>query len=112
MGEPATCPERVYGGAWEPARTCAKPVKRNGKCGIHAAADEKRARNQAERDAKDDRDRARRAESKALAVALTERLGIVVINQWSSSDLVIRDDTARAFLGWPATGTTGRASDG
>lgn len=47
--KPDRCREYVHNaGGWSSAR-CGKPVKRNGMCGVHAAAVERRAKNSADR---------------------------------------------------------------
>ena len=57
-----TCPVDIWDG-WH-SHPCRRPIKRNGKCGLHAAADERRERNEADRKAKA-RERDRLAEVKA-----------------------------------------------
>lgn len=70
-----TCPVMVSGGPWAHRHTCGRPVKENGKCGVHARVDRRRAE-------QDERSKANRAEgltrmerSKPLKEAL-ETLGI------------------------------------
>lgn len=63
------CPAIIsHVGGWGSHR-CAKPIKRDGLCGVHAAAKDKRERNDAER-AEKERSR------EALAVQIHELLGI------------------------------------
>lgn len=69
MSEPTTCPERISNGMWSGYRTCGRPVKMNGLCGLHASARERAKKKSNEREQ-------RVAEGVEVADALGERTGL------------------------------------
>lgn len=72
MSAADTCPVRVYGSHDFQGHRCGKPIKRNGKCGVHAAADERRERNRASWEEKFDANRKQYAEDKQLEQRIAE----------------------------------------
>lgn len=100
----ATCP------AWSPSarRRCGRPIKRDGKCGLHAAAVDRREANDARwaREAQERRDRNRAREAKVghatnLAMILTDALGVPFdVTSYGLVTLTIEDaEKLRAKLG-------------
>lgn len=89
MTDATKCPAWAWDGFH--SSTCGRPVKRNGKCGIHAAAEERVARNLAEEEAA-------RQERERLASELSARLGIMVTAMWQRPGLLITEDAAHVLL--------------
>jgi hypothetical protein len=95
-----TCPMSVHSGSvWHP-RTCGKPIKRDGMCGVHAAARDRRNANDAER--------ARRSEERRQkAFRLTDLLGVPVHASWDDRTFYISTESADRLL----NGGSGGGSD-
>jgi hypothetical protein len=68
---PCPCPQHVYGdGGFSPGGACMRPIARDGKCGLHAAAAERReaARDERRRVNDERDDRTRRAQATAADI--------------------------------------------
>lgn len=72
----ARCEERVLAGdPWSLGRTCGRPAKENGKCGIHLRAE--RLREKRDRDYAESRERSKLNEQKALdRIAALRQAGV------------------------------------
>jgi hypothetical protein len=91
------CPEITWSGYQ--SYVCGRPIKRNGKCGIHAAAAERRERNDRERDEKERADRAVRNE----LLQFMEQNGIngsVMQDRWTGAyKITVSRDELERLLG-------------
>lgn len=91
------CQVSVYGhDRWARSTTCGKPVKRDGMCGIHAAAKERRAKNDQQRDAKRER-------GKQIAAALTDLLGLPVYHHGYGPDDGFTISATHVYDWWAKT---------
>jgi len=101
MTRPSETCQVITGEAWS-RHPCGRPVKRNGMCGIHAAAAERRAasdrrwRERFDRMKAEDQER-KRAEGIAanLAMLLTDRLGVPFT---SRQDVRLSNEAATQLL--------------
>ena len=93
-----TCPEVVYSGGWGSSHKCGRPVKRDGLCGLHASAKERRERNDAERRDRERERRDVRAERGQIAAAISRATGLLVEAAYSEDLYAIDHAAALAWL--------------
>ena len=93
------CPKIIHDDGWGfHSHVCGRPVKRDGLCGMHAAAKERRERGDA---ARLEEARARqnaRTERDQVAAALSRATGLLIRGGWQDNQYVIDHETALAWL--------------
>lgn len=89
-----TCQVRVYATTWDMVgHACGRQVKRNGKCGIHARADEVVLANVRAREAERAQEEAELGQARSFVLRL-EALGVPCIVDWRLRAVVLRDPAA------------------
>ena len=97
------CPEWVpYGGRMFGGYTCNRPVKRDGLCGIHAAAEERAAAKRAKRRETWAKRRAASSVATDLAQSLTQETGVTFGAEFGGG-VTLTNDNAELLLAWVRT---------
>lgn len=88
------CQVWVFAATWDMVgHACGRPVKRNGKCGIHARADEVAAANARARAAERAKEEAELGQARSFVLRL-EALGVPCIVDWRLRAVVLTDPAA------------------